>query len=136
MEQQQGQDGTVSKMPSLDMDDEPMVEDDLEADQSTAPSSNGHSRTTVSSNDRSTTASSVDPSLAPPNINTVFPEDRLFGCASDAFMADHMMPKLLESPASICISDLLHADLYRPPRLPSRGSSSADVLAQGSIIFR
>ena len=136
MEQQQGQDGTVSNMPSLDMDDEPMMEDDLEADQSTAPSSNGHSRNTASSNDRSTAASSVDPSLAPPNISTVFPEDRLFGCASDAFMPDHMMPKLLESPASICISDLLHADLYGQPWLPSRGLSSTNVLGQGSIIFR
>ncbi|MDI1485584.1 MAG: hypothetical protein OHK93_000722 [Ramalina farinacea] len=81
-------------MPSLDMDDEPVMEDDLEAEQSTAPSK-----------------SSVDPSLAPSNISTVFPEDRLFGCASDAFMPDHMIPKLLESPAGICISDLLHADL-------------------------
>ena len=136
MEQQQGQDSNVSNLPSLDMDDEPVMEDDLEADQSTAPSSNGHSRNTVTSNDRSTTDSSVDPSLAPPNISTVFPEDRLFSCAPDAFMPDHMMPKLLESPAGICISDLLHADLYGQPRLPSRGSSPADVLAQGSIIFR
>lgn len=136
MEQQgQGQDGNVSSMPSLDMDDEPVMEDEIEAEQSIAPSSHSHSTHTPSSHDRSTAASSVDPSLAPPSISGAFPEDRLFGCASDAFMPDHMMPKLLESPASICIPDLLHADLYGQSRLPSRRSSLADMVFQRPAIL-